>query len=74
MSEYSNGFAGGIRLAYDWYKIRIRQNKWWIIPFVVDVVFFPFKLVIALLVYKTRRGHEMMNNFYEEILEEVEEG
>ena len=63
------GAIGGLK----WYGRRIRESKWYIIPFVIDVILVPLKLIIIAIVCINKNGRAKVINFWEEILEDEED-
>ena len=60
------GFMCGLK----WYGRRIRESKWYIILFVIDMILFPLKLIIIAVVCINKKGRAKIINFWEEILED----
>jgi len=62
----------GLMVSVVWYKIQIRRNKWYIIPFVFDLIFWPVKVLLSYLLYAIPKCREFMTKIFDEVLEEVE--
>jgi hypothetical protein len=56
-----------------WYGRRIRESKWYLIPFVIDMILFPLKLIIIAIVCINKNVRAKVINFWEELLEDEED-
>lgn len=63
----------GVVCGLKWYGRRIRESKWYIIPFVIDMILFPLKLIIISIVCINKNGRAKVVNFWEDNILEDEE-
>lgn len=54
-------------------KVIKEESKWYIIPFMFDIILLPVKLIVVNLMCLTKRGREIILPIGREILEEVED-
>ena len=57
------GYKDGFKIALEWYFRRIKENKWIIIPFVLDILLIPVKFVIVEILDLTRGGKRAIKTF-----------
>lgn len=71
MLNFIKGIGVGIVIGFKWEIELIRkESKWYIIPFVLDMIFIPIKLPIVLLACLTKKGRNWLMNTFKEIVEE----
>lgn len=63
----------GIMINLKWYGRRIRESKWWLIPFVLDMLFIPVKVIVMAIMCVTKRGRMRIYAIGLDFLEEMED-
>ena len=63
----------GVIYGFKWYGRRIRESKWYIISFVIDMILSPLKLIIIAIVCINKNGRAKIVNIWEELLEDAED-
>lgn len=74
MFSFIKGQFSGIIIGFKYGKKVIKEeSKWYIIPFMFDIILLPVKLIVVNLMCLTKRGREIILPIGREILEEVED-
>lgn len=63
----------GILGGFKWYAKTIKENKWYIIPCIIDIVLIPIKIVIIPLACFTKCGRKIFITLGRDVLEESED-
>ena len=69
MQTFVDGLRIGIVGGFKWYGRRIQESKWYIIPFVIDMLMIPLKIIIIPLACLTKLGRVLILTAYEEVSE-----
>ena len=66
IKEAGKGFGSGVK----WYIRRIKENKWWIIAFVIDMILVPIKIPLIAIACITKNGRRWVLYTFTELVEE----
>jgi hypothetical protein len=72
MFELVKEFWKGVMLGIEYNKMYIRESKWYIIPFVINIILVVPIIIILLLACFTEKGRRIINAMYLVTLEEME--
>ena len=56
------GFWQGALIGFRWYAIRIKESKWYLIPFILDMVLIPAKVIIIAILRLMSNGFRSWND------------
>lgn len=71
LKNLSEGAAVGMR----YNRMLIKKSKWYIIPIAINIMLAPIiGLITLILVVKSHRASIVLNNLYNEMILETEEG
>ena len=70
MFMYVEAIETGLLNAVKWYGRRIQEDKWYLIPLLVDVILIPLKIVIVPFVCLTKRGRDSLIRIGKEMEED----
>lgn len=70
MFKNVKAFMAGMAIAFKWYEKIIKECKWYIILFVLDMIFMPLKFIIATVMSLTKIGRRKLAYLAKDVLDE----
>lgn len=67
------GFGIGVIYGLKWVKIILKDNKWYIIPFAIDIILIPIKLVVIPILLLIKPVRNMIEDMVYDIVTEVDD-
>lgn len=66
---HCKAFGLGMKVGFMWYIGQIKQSKWYIVPFVIDMLLLPLKAIILLPLCQTKWFQN--TEFYKSCVDEI---
>lgn len=61
--DYWKGFKAGFKLVLGWYFRKMKENKLYVILFILEMLLIPVKMLVVEILDLTPRGKQAIRNF-----------